>query len=367
MKIENINKIEVYYKDKHVGLLIQNGDSTCSFVYTYEWLENGFTISPFKLPLEDKEFICDDYLVNYMFGVFYDCLPDSWGNYLVDKYLISQGINPRNVSLLQRLTLLGEDSLGALSFKPNFEEKNTENANDFDEIKKKIEELEKGDRQFDEDLFDLYHQGSPTGGSRPKVNYSFDDGEYIVKFPSKVDDKNIGLSEYKMNELAKKCGLNVPEHKLIPSKVCKGYFATKRFDRVNGTRKHVISLAGLFDLDSSLSQIHYKGFLQTVKVLCPQDIEEAVKRMIFNYLINNKDDHPRNFSFIYDEEINQYRLAPFFDITSTPYINEHMMQVNGKDSPELEDFINDAKAGGLSKEKTIKIYNDLKKIIDNNL
>lgn len=363
MNIQNVERVEVYYKNRYVGLISKKEDGSTSFIYSSAWLENGFSISPFLLPLQSKEFICDDYLIGFIFGVFQDCLPDSWGNYLTDKYLANKGINPNHISSLTRLTLLNDDSLGALTFKPCFLEKFSDQFKDFDNIKRFIDELFTEDKDFDEKMFDLYHKGSPTGGSRPKVNYCFDNDEYIVKFPSKWDEPECGYKEFQMNELARKCGLNVPDFKLVPSKECKGYFATKRFDRVNGEKVHVISLAGLFNLDPSLSQIHYKGFLQTVKALCPIDLEEAIRRMVFNYLIDNKDDHPRNFSFVYDESNDCYRLAPFFDITSTPTINEHMMQVNGKDNPSIEDFLADVTSIGFNKKRFLEIFEELKNIV----
>ena len=365
MNLKDISKLEVYYRDHLVGYLIDNGDSTHSFSYADDWLKNGFSISPFKLPLEDKNFICDDYLVNGMFGVFYDCLPDSWGNKLIDSFLSRNGIDIRHITLLQRLSLLDKYSLGALSFKPSINEKyDFVTINEFDELYSKIETLLREDSLCD---LDLYHYGSSTGGSRPKINYFIDDELYIVKFPSTIDSISIGEEEYKLNLLAKKCGLNVPDCKLIQSKKTSGYFATKRFDYSKGIKKHVISLAGLFDLNPSLSQIHYLGFLQTVKALCPEDMEEAVKRMIFNYLVDNKDDHPRNFSFLFDDETNHYRLAPFYDITSTPNIKTHMMQVNGKDDPKLEDFVIDAKKVGMSEQEVVRIYNELCQFINKTL
>lgn len=357
MTLEKINKLEVYYINKLVGHLIDNGNMTHSFTYSNEWLEDGFSISPFKLPLEPKVFVCNDYLIQSMFGVFYDSLPDSWGNKLIDSYLSSKGINPSKVTLLQRLALLDKYSLGALCYKPSLKENfEINNINEFDKLYEDIQKFLDNDTNVD---FDLYHYGSSTGGSRPKINYLIDDNLYIVKFPSHLDPLDIGESEYKLNLLAKECGLNVPDCRLIKSKKTKGYFATKRFDYEKGYKKHVISLAGLFDLNPSLSQIHYLGFLQTVRALCPQDLIEAVKRMIFNYLIGNKDDHPRNFSFIYDEEERTYRLSPFYDITSTPNIKQHMMQVNEKDEPTLEDFVIDAKKVGIDAKTVSDIYEDL--------
>lgn len=363
MNLKNIDKLEVYYKNELVGHLIDNGNLTHSFTYCDEWLNNGFSISPFKLPLEPRVFVCNDYLIQSMFGVFYDSLPDSWGNKLIDSYLSNKGINSSNVTMLQRLALLDKYSLGALSYKPSLKDNfELSDSDEYDEIYNGIEKFLKNDSDID---FDLYHYGSSTGGSRPKINKFINGDLYIVKFPSHLDPLDIGESEYKLNLLAKECGLNVPDYLLLPSKKTKGYFATKRFDYDRGNKKHVISLAGLFDLNPSLSQIHYLGFLQTVRALCPEDLIEAVKRMIFNYLIGNKDDHPRNFSFIYDEESKSYRLSPFYDITSTPNIKEHMMQVNDKDEPELEDFVIEASKVGVDKKIVVEIYGILSNKVKN--
>lgn len=357
MNLKRIDKLEVYYKNRLVGHLLDNGNLTHSFTYSDDWLKNGFSISPFKLPLEPKIFVCSDYLVQSMFGVFYDSLPDSWGNKLIDSYLSKNDINPASVTLLQRLALLDKFSLGALTYRPslkdNFELSDLE---EYDEIYANIEKFIEDDSNID---YDLYHYGSSTGGSRPKINKFINKNLYIVKFPSHLDPLNIGESEYKFNLLAKECGLDVPDCLLLKSKKTNGYFATKRFDYDNGNKKHVISLAGLFDLNPSLSQIHYLGFLQTVRALCPDDLLEAIKRMIFNYLIGNKDDHPRNFSFIFDEESNSYRLSPFYDITSTPKIKQHMMQVNGKDEPTIDDFIAEAKKVGVDSKIVLEMYNFL--------
>lgn len=363
MKIAN-NKLDVFYENRLVGHLILNDDFTTSFYYSANWLQEGFSISPFKLPLESREFRNSDYFSKNMFGVFYDCLPDSWGNRLVDKFLFKNGINPRKVNLLDRLTLLDQYSFGALHFKPTFAEKfEIDEIKEFDEFKAKLDEFIKEDKEID---INLYHKGSSTGGSRPKINYLIDNELYLVKFPGIYDSINIEEEEYRINQLARKCDINVAPSLLIKSNISKGYFASKRFDRAKGKRIHMISLAGLFDLDETLSQIHYLGFLQTTKALCPEDLNEALKRMIFNYLIGNKDDHPRNILYYYDEENKKYRLAPFFDITSTPNIKEHMMLVNNTSNPTLKDFVIEASKVGINEEIVITTYKKIKEIIANN-
>jgi len=364
MDVRKIKEVEVYHEGRLVGFLSGPSDGAYTFVYSKDWIKNGFSISPFKLPLTNDVHVCCDYLVSSMFGVFYDCLPDSWGNLLVDKFLVKNGINPNELTILQRLTLLDESSLGSLVFKPRIlETPKQDEPYDFDLLYAKMQKIIRDERLNDIDFLSLYHYGSSTGGSRPKANIQFSGEEYILKFPSMLDKPTIGEEEFALNELARQCGLNVNETKLIPSKSSGGYFAAKRFDRVNHRRVHVISLAGLFDLNPSLSQIHYLGFLQTVLAIAPNDLEEAVGRMLFNYFISNKDDHPRNFSFYYDEKQHTYRLTPFFDITSTPNIKEHMMLVNDTSEPTYNDFLSIIRKIRFDEDKFERMYSKIKSIV----
>ena len=117
--MNSIKQIEVIYADHIVGRLALTKEGLCAFEYTDEWLASGFSISPFELPLRSGVFIAKPRPFDGGFGVFDDCLPDGWGLLILDRYLQQQGISPRNLTLLDRLALVGSTGRGALEFRPD--------------------------------------------------------------------------------------------------------------------------------------------------------------------------------------------------------------------------------------------------------
>lgn len=105
--MNSIKQIEVIYADRVVGRLALTKERLCAFEYSAEWLASGFSISPFELPLRSGVFIAKSQPFDGGFGVFDDCLPDGWGLLILDRYIQKQGINPRNLTLLDRLALVG--------------------------------------------------------------------------------------------------------------------------------------------------------------------------------------------------------------------------------------------------------------------
>lgn len=105
--MNSIKQIEVIYANQVVGRLALTGEGLCAFEYSAEWLESGFSISPFELPLKRGVFIAKPRPFDGGFGVFDDCLPDGWGQLILDRYLQQQGINPHTLTLLDRLALVG--------------------------------------------------------------------------------------------------------------------------------------------------------------------------------------------------------------------------------------------------------------------
>lgn len=115
----NITQIEVRYDNRLVGRLALTKDALCAFEYSSDWLQSGFSISPFELPLRNGVFMAKPRPFEGGFGVFDDCLPDGWGLLVLDRYLKQKGINPNALTLLDRLALVGTTGRGALEFHPD--------------------------------------------------------------------------------------------------------------------------------------------------------------------------------------------------------------------------------------------------------
>ena len=218
------NKIlHVIYKNKEVGRLAQTKDNLCAFEYDAQWLLNGFSISPFKLPLDKKVFIADKEPFNGNFGVFDDSLPDGWGRLLIDRMLVKKRIDPKN-------TLFNE------KFKY-----------DLDELAKECEKILKEEPSTK--LEELANFGGSSGGARPKVLVRHDNADWIVKFRSSSDPTDVGNIEYKYSEIARLAGIDMPETKLFNGK----FFGVKRFDRkpstktFSGEKIHMLSVCGLLN------------------------------------------------------------------------------------------------------------------------
>jgi serine/threonine-protein kinase HipA len=188
----------------------------------------------------------------------------------------------------------------------------------------------------------LYNSGN-SGGCRPKAIFSDDEGHWLVKFRHIYDPKDMGQQEYHYNEIARKCGINVPDFKLVGGK----YFATKRFDLTSsGERVHMATAGGLLCVSLSNPVLDYSNLLALTGYLTQSsaDVEEMYRRMVFNYLADNKDDHCKNFSFIVKKDGQGkwcWHLAPAYDLTlcADGYNGQHATSVNGSGKPTIQDFI----------------------------
>ena len=114
-------KLDVYMGERHVGTLAQTADRRGAFAYSEEWLENGFAISPFSLPVEQKVFVPAGNVFDGLWGVFADSLPDAWGRLLVDRMLRERGISPDGAVAFERLAIVGDSGMGALRYRPKWD------------------------------------------------------------------------------------------------------------------------------------------------------------------------------------------------------------------------------------------------------
>lgn len=367
--MKTINTLEVFYNNIKVGTLAKLKDNRVAFEYDSSWLIKGFSISPLSLPLKKEVFIPKKMTFEGLFGVFDDSLPDGWGKLLVDRMLINQKINPHTISHLNRLAIVGNTGMGALTYKPEFTFNNIESKKDLDELANECKNILL--TNYSKDLDQLFHMGGSSGGTRPKILTTIDNEDWIIKFPSSLDKDNIGEIEYRYSLCAKKCGIEMSETRLFPSKICNGYFGIKRFDRNNQKRVHMISVAALLETSHRIPNLDYDILMKlTLKLTNSyEEIEKLYRLMCFNVFAYNRDDHSKNFSFIYNEEKGSYQLSPAYDLTFSYSLNgEHATCVNGnRTNPTIDDLLTVANNIGFDYQKAKKIALDIQKIVNQDL
>lgn len=353
--MDNYKYLKVFYNSILVGTLAKTPDRVVAFEYDSEWLNNGFSISPFSLPLIKKVFIPKYDPFGGLFGVFNDSLPDGWGRLLVDRLFLKNKINPNEIDNLNRLAVVQESGMGALTYKPEHRFESGNNISDYDILAQECSKILES--QNSENLDEIFNLGGSSGGARPKILTSIDNEDWIIKFPSSSDPKNIGEKEYQYSLCAKDCGINMTETRLFPSKICSGYFGIKRFDRKNGKKVHMVSVSGLLETSHRLPNLDYNTLMKLTLELTRnyQDIEQLFRLMCFNVFAHNRDDHSKNFSFLFDDTKKEWHLSPAYDLTySFSFNGEHATTINGEGkNPTLDDILAVAKNIGL-KEKFAK-------------
>lgn len=363
-KMNSINQIEVIYHNRLVGRLALTKDNLCAFEYSAEWQNSGFSISPFELPLRSGVFIAKSRPFDGGFGVFDDCLPDGWGLLILDRYLQQNGINPRALSLLDRLALVGSTGRGALEFRPDKSVTSEQDYSDFEELALEAERILSSDDYAGKGIDEFQYRGGSPGGARPKIFTRHENKEWLVKFRAKHDPKNIGALEYEYSLLAKKCGIEMPETRLFEDK----YFGVERFDRIKDEKLHVVSVAGLIGTDYRLPSIDYYHIFQICTALTHNIAElwKVYRLMVFNFLISNKDDHAKNFAFIYRN--GEWHLAPAYDLLPSDGINGfHTTSINDSIRPTKNDIIDLAVKNGLNKKEAELIFERMFDIMNNEM
>lgn len=360
--MEDYKYLKVFYNDKLVGTLAKTPDRLVAFEYDAEWLATGFSISPFSLPLQKKVFIPKYEQFGGLFGVFNDSLPDGWGRLLVDRLLLKNKINPGEIDNLNRLAVVQENGMGALTYKPEHKFETQEQESDYDKLATECSKILES--QSSDNLDELFKLGGSSGGARPKILTKINGEDWIIKFPSSQDSKNIGEQEYKYSLAAKDCGIKMSETKLFPSRICSGYFGVNRFDRENGKKIHMVSVSGLLETSHRLPNLDYNILMKLTLELTKnyQDIEQLYRLMCFNVFSHNRDDHSKNFSFLYDENKKEWHLSPAYDLTySSSFNGEHATTINGEGkNPSLEDILAVAKNIGIKEKHALDIALDIK-------
>lgn len=362
--MKKTEKLKVMFHGRPVGVLSLTPDNRLNvFEYDKSWLADGFSISPLELPLKSGVFIAKPQPFYGNFGVFEDSLPDGYGRYLLHKALLRNGINDADLSSLDRLALVGDNGMGALTYSPAVFLEQEEAVTDFDRLQEIALEVLKEQQDKDAGLL-LYNSGN-SGGARPKAVFSDEEGHWIVKFRHTYDPMDIGMQEVRYNEVARKCGIIVPDYRLINGR----YFASRRFDiDHNGNRIHTATAGGLMCISLREPFMDYSNLLALTGYITQsrEDVEQMYRRMLFNYLTDNKDDHCKNFSFyvVRDNDLNtwRWRLAPAYDLTlcSEGYNGEHANSVNGTGHPRLFDFIAVGRKIKLSEDRCRELIEEVR-------
>ena len=340
-----------------------------SFEYAPSFLRDGFDISPitmqrrpgiFSFPTLNR----DTY--HGLPGLLSDSLPDRFGNALIDIWLSQQGRAKEDFSPVERLCYVGARGMGALEFKPAISGRSTQSVPieiaKLTELAQKVLDARAGIQvSFDDPgnaMNTIIRVGTSAGGARAKALISWNprtnevrSGDvpppsgfqsWILKFDGVHDSmlgdsKGYGRIEYAYYRMAIDAGIQMSECRLF-KEGGRAHFMTKRFDRKeNGEKIHMQSLCGLehYDFNSPGEYSYEQAFMSIQKLnLGYPTLAEMFRRMVFNIVARNQDDHTRNIAFLMDSS-EQWGLSPAFDVTyaynsNGTWTNQHQMSVNGK-------------------------------------
>lgn len=278
-------------------------------------------------------------------GFLADSLPDAWGAFVTRRRLAKLGVRIEDLSPLDRLALVGRQGRGAMTFLPQTAPAPEVETLDLDVLAAEALAMLAGDEsQLAATLATL---ANGSGGARPKIHVGFDpsgaisiaEGEaatghtaWIIKFAAPNDLPDIGPIEAAYASMAKAAGVEMAQHRLLPAKSGPGYFAARRFDRPEpGRRLHMLSLGGAIETPWTQPS-SYDLFLRATLAITRHagDVAAAFRRMVFNVLASNRDDHVRQHSYLMDAA-GIWRLAPAYDLTySAGPGGEHYLDIEGE-------------------------------------
>lgn len=368
--ISDVLRVKVLFRDTSVGTLqLDPFSGVCVFEYDRAWLSEGFSLSPTELPLQGGLFYADKEKFNGGFAVFEDSLPDGYGLYLLERILNNEGTSLRDLSPLQRLSIVGTSGMGALSYLPVMSgfgrQRELEALEQLDVIQREalrvLSEKSAGDAGV------LYYNSGNSGGARPKAMFRSKDGSHwLVKFRHTYDPVDMGINELLYMETARECGVSIPRIGLVKDK----YFAIERFDYDEDGRKlHVVTAAALLRTDFRNQDVDYTNLLALTGYLTqdPLQVEEMFRRMVVNLVVDNKDDHAKNFSFIC--RAGKWSLSPAYDITYSPEGSrgEHATSLFYNGNPGLDLVLKAGVGIRIPREKCMEIVQKVESVCEKRL
>lgn len=397
MKHQDLFEVEAFMYGMKIGTMLMH-QNRIYFEYDKVFKTKGIEISPLKLNTKeiDIPYTNRDSFEIYqgMPGVFFDSLPDKHGMPFIYRYFEQKGFSAGDVTLLHKLTFIADRGLGALEYKPK-EQQKMRQIEDIVGVKSLYEDMRKvleqdQDNYSIDTLMNIIDNASPLGGARPKMLISYNKDTKQIKYNNKTLDKgyrraiikfdevypdedlidrSIDLTklEYIYMSMAKECGINISSIHLHEEDA-QNHLVIERFDRdAEDNKIHVCSASGLMHKDISVANVmSYEELFAFTNRICNKqaDIKELYRRMVFNALSFNVDDHAKNFEFIMNK-YGEWSLSPAFDISySKGAVRTHITSINGKNENfEMYDFLSVAKKNLISEKEVLEIIQSISKTL----
>ena len=368
--------ISVQYQQHTVGALSFNTDTGVgAFEYSRDFIQTGIELAPLTMPLAAKVYSFPE--LNFatfkgLPGLMADSLPDDFGNAVLNAWMASQGKSAASITPLQRLQYTGTRGMGALEYAPatTLKQLNAAQQVEIQELVAMAQGVLDARAQFaldlnastdQEALLALLSVGTSAGGARPKAVVAFNQDfsqvrsgqtqvpagftHYLLKFDGVSDRSNqqetfgdplgFGAMEYVYYLLATNCGIHMMPCRLLDEGQ-RRHFLTQRFDRVGNDKIHIQTLNGIAHVDfaqpGSFSYAELFGVARRLQ-LSAQDADQLLRRLIFNLVARNHDDHAKNFAFMLKD--GRWQLAPAYDLAysykpGSRWVNSHWLTLNGK-------------------------------------
>ena len=387
---------------------LDEGREVAAFQYDADFARSGIELSPLVMPPSERvvEFpALPRNTFHGLPGLLADSLPDKFGNALIDAWLATQGRTPDSFNAVERLCYTGTRGMGALEFAPVMGPKSRKASKiEVDELVRLAGEVltHRGDLQGhfnvagkEKALRDILSVGTSAGGARAKAVIAWNratnevrsgqiaagDGfdYWLLKFDGVAgnkdkeleDPKGYGTIEYAYHLMARAAGITMSECRLLEENE-RRHFMTRRFDRLAGGAKlHMQSLCALahFDFNQAGAYSYEQALLTIRRLKLPMAaVEEQFRRMVFNVVARNQDDHVKNIAFLMNQQ-GEWSLAPAFDVTyscnpSGSWTATHQMTLNGKrDGFALADFEACAKAALMKRGRAATIIEEVREAV----
>ncbi len=401
-KIGAAQVAEVRLWGRTIGAVsLTGGNDVASFEYDPEFAGSGIEVAPLTMPLSPQVYRFPQLSRSTFYGLpglLADSLPDRFGNALINAWLATQGRSPVSFSSIERLCYTGERGVGALEYRPIIGPRERKpRPVEIDRLvelaSRVLSQRKELDLSLDQDdaLAEILRVGTSAGGARAKAviawnpetnavrsgQLSADEGfeHWLLKFDGVSgnkdheleDPRGYGVIEYAYSQMARDCGIRMNECRLF-EEGGRRHFMTRRFDRDDRGRKvHMQSLCALAHFDFHLPGAYsYEQALMVIERLGlgPKEREEQFRRMVFNLVARNQDDHVKNIAFLMDRE-GRWTLSPAFDVTFSynpqgAWTSQHQMTVNSKRGEFLRaDFYACARVGGIGRERVDEILGEV--------